>query len=417
MIGYACNFIGDKSLRFRTIRKNNITNENLTEIIAHNLKVLKEIMLYNKKNQIKLFRITSDLIPFGSSEYNTLNWGEVFKEEFTEIGEIIKKADIRVSMHPGQYTVINSLTEDVIERAVLDLNYHDKVLNLLNCDKTSKIVLHIGGVYGNKKEAINRFIENYKKLKLSVKDRLIIENDDRSYNIEEVLYISERTGAPVVYDNLHSKINPPLLEKDDLYWINMARKTWKKEDGRQKVHFSIQDPMKKPGGHSKTIYLNNFKNFYEKNKGSDLDIMLEVKDKNVSAIKCINTLEKDENIKYLEMDWAKYKYNILEKSHKNYLELRKLLKDKNSYPSLEFYNIIEESFEIEESPKDYVNSLNHVWGYFKNKATEKEKNNYFRLIKSYENGLTKGETVKNFLYKLSVKYDKKYLYKSYYFEL
>lgn len=417
MIGYACNFIGDKSLRFRTIRKNNITNEKLTEIISHNLNVLKEIILYNKKNKIKLFRITSDLIPFGSSEFNTLDWGEVFKEEFAEIGRIIKESNMRVSMHPGQYTVINSLREDVIERAFWDLNYHDKVLNLLNCDKTSKIVLHIGGVYGNKEEAIIRFIKNYGRLKPSVKNRLIIENDDKSYNIEEVLYISENTGAPVVYDNLHSKINPPSVEKDDLYWINLAKKTWKKEDGRQKVHFSIQDPDKKPGGHSKTIYINEFKKFYEDTCGGDIDIMLEVKDKNVSAIKCVNTLEKDKNIKYLEMEWAKYKYSILEKSHKSYLEIRKLLKDKKSYPSLEFYNIIEESFEIEESPKDYVNSLNHVWGYFKNKATEKEKNNYFRLLNRYEKGLNKGELVKNFLYKLSVKYDEKYLYKSYYFEL
>ena len=417
MIGYACNFVGDKSFKFRTLRKANITNDKLIEIISHNLNILKEIIIYNKENKIKLFRITSDLIPFGSSDYNTLDWGQVFKKEFEEIGKILKESHMRVSMHPGQYTVINSLREEVIINAFKDLEYHDKILNLLGTDKSSKIVIHIGGVYGDKEEAINRFIENYKKLKPSIKDRLIIENDDKSYNIEEVLYISEKTSAPVVYDNLHNQINPSPMEKNDLYWINKSKKTWKKEDGRQKTHFSMQGHNKKPGGHSETIYINEFKKYYEENLGEKIDIMLEVKDKNVSAIKCVNTLEKDENIKYLEKDWAMYKYIILEKSHKNYLKIRTLLKDKNSYPVLDFYNIIEETFKVDESKKDYINALNHVWGYFKTKSSEKEKNNYLRLIDGYEKEKTKGESVKNFLYKLSLKYDEKYLYKSYYFEL
>ena len=81
-------------------------------------------------------------------------------------------------MHPGQYTVLNSLSESVVENAVDDLKYHAYFLDCLGMDESCKIVQHIGGVYGDKKQAINRFIVNYKRLDESIKKRLIIENDD-----------------------------------------------------------------------------------------------------------------------------------------------------------------------------------------------------------------------------------------------
>ena len=166
-IGYACLNIGTPDTNIRSIMQRNATSEKLMEVTAHNLAALEKIIDYNRKNNIQLFRISSDLIPFGSSPVNTLAWPEIHKEAFDRIGSKIRKSGMRVSLHPGQYTVLNSPTEDVVERAITDLVYHDKILIALGADQTNKIVLHVGGIYGIKKKllsASNRISAAFRKL-------------------------------------------------------------------------------------------------------------------------------------------------------------------------------------------------------------------------------------------------------------
>lgn len=414
-IGYACLTVGVRKTNFKTCILKNATEENLLAIIDHNLESLDNIIDYNIKNNIKLFRISSDIIPFGSSPANSLKWWELFEDKFSQIGSKIKESAMRVSMHPGQYTVLNSPREDVVERAIKDLEYHTTFLDSLNVNKENKIILHIGGVYGDKKSAIHRFIENYKLLDTKVKQRLVIENDDKCFNIEDVLYISKELDIPVIYDNLHNQVLCSDTSKDDNYWINRVNKSWTKGDGPQKIHYSQQDSTKRPGAHSLTIKINEFMDFKE-DLDPDLDIMLEVKDKNLSALKCINATE-NHNFKVLELEWSKYKYSILEYSQVNYQKIRELLKDKKQYPVLEFYNLIEESLEMEEDRASSVNALQHVWGYFKSVASDKEKKRALKMIEDYQAGEINKSRIKNFLNKLAVNYEMDYLIDSYYFSL
>lgn len=123
------------------------------------------------------------------------------------------KGGLRLSMHPGQYTVLNSPNPDVVERAVLDLEYHTEFLDLCGLKEDSKVILHIGGIYGNKVEAKQRFVENYNLLSPNIRKRLIIENDDKLYHVEDVLEIANIAQIPVVFDALHHKVNPPAEEK------------------------------------------------------------------------------------------------------------------------------------------------------------------------------------------------------------
>ena len=236
-IGYACLNIGTPDTNIRSLMQKNATPEKLTEVTAHNLAALEKMIDYNRKNNIKLFRISSDLIPFGSSPVNALPWWDIHAEAFQHIGAKIQKSGMRVSFHPGQYTVLNSPTEDVVERAITDLVYHDKILIALGTDQTNKIVLHVGGIYGDKKEALERFEQNFRRLPEAVRNRLIIENDDRLYNIEDVLTLAHRLHVPAVYDNLHHAINPPPSGGTDPYWIAEVKKTWKAADGNQKIHY------------------------------------------------------------------------------------------------------------------------------------------------------------------------------------
>ncbi|MDS0527773.1 UV DNA damage repair endonuclease UvsE [Clostridium sp. SHJSY1] len=415
-IGYACLTIGVKDANFKSCILKNANEEKLLELISYNLKSLENIIDYNIKNNIKLFRITSDIITFGSNSVNKLNWWDIFNNDFERIGKKIQSSKMRVSMHPGQYTVINSPKEDVVKRSIDDLNYHTKVLDCLGVGKENKMILHIGGVYDNKEEAINRFITNYEYLDKSVKDRLVIENDDKLYNILDVLDIGTKLNIPVVFDNLHNDINSSVEQRSTREWINECKKTWKKEDGKQKIHYSEQDPLKKIGSHSSTISIDNFMKFYEELNREDIDIMLEVKDKNLSAVKCINCTSKNGNIKALEEEWSRYKYKILENSPNNYLEIRQLLKDKNSYPSVEFYNLIEESLKDQESIGNSINAANHIWGYFKDVASEKEKKSFLKIIDDYREGNGSNNKVKSALWKLANKYNQEYLLNSYYFE-
>lgn len=412
-IGYACLTRGVYNTNFKTCSLKTAREENLLKIIHHNLDVLERIIDYNVRMDIKFFRLSSDIIPFGSSEVNKLAWDEIFKEKFQKISEKIKKNNMRISMHPGQYTVLNSLKDIVVERAIEDLEYHNRFLDALEMDARSKIILHIGGVYGDKKSAISRFEENYDRLNPGIKSRLIIENDDKSYNIGEVLEISKRKDIPVVYDNLHNALLPFDESKDDSYYIKLAGESWKSRDGNQKIHYSQSADGKKTGSHSRTIDLEEFHSFL--GSIADVDIMLEVKDKNISALKAKNLIDPRRDIRNLEEEWARYKYNILEHDANIYLEIRELLKDKNSYPVIEFYRLIDKALEKEASQGDSINALSHVWGYFKDLASEGEKKKYDSYINSFKRGTYSINALKNLLLKMALKYDNKYLLESYFF--
>lgn len=414
-IGYACLNIGTPNTTIRSVMQRNATPEKLTEVSAHNLEALEKMVDYNIANDIRLYRISSDLIPFGSSPINTLDWPEIHKEAFDRIGAKIRKSGMRVSLHPGQYTVLNSPTEDVLARAIADLIYHDKILTALGADTTNKIVLHVGGIYADKEAALDRFADNFQHLPESVKNRLVIENDDRLYNIEDVLKLAHRLRIPAVYDNLHHAINPPPLGGNDPYWIAEANKTWKKADGKQKIHYSQQATGKRPGTHTDTIQLVTFLQFYEQLDDPTIDIMLEVKDKNLSAIKCQNVKTENKRMVLLEKEWGRYKYTILEKSAADYQAIRTLLKDKSSYPVGEFYRLIEGALAKETQPGAAENAAQHVWGYFKKKATQQEYEAFAKNIENYRNGTGSLATVKSQLFKLATKYEEKYLMQSLYF--
>lgn len=414
-IGYACLIVGIPGTKMSRVMKKNATPEKLTEVTLANLQAFEKMIDYNIENDIHLFRISSDIIPFGSSPVNQLPWWEIFQEHFERIGNKIKNSKMRVSFHPGQYTVLNSPNEETVARAIEDLRYHTKVLECLGLNQEHKIVLHIGGVYEDKKEASLRFIERYQQLDEAIKQRLIIENDDRLYNIQDVLWIAQKTGAPVVYDNLHHNVNPGPDKGTDEKWITEASKTWKKEDGKQKIHYSQQALDKRLGAHTATTYLEPFLEFYHQLPDKEIDIMLEVKDKNLSAVKCIQATSTEASINHLEKEWAKYKYLVLEHNPGIYQQIRQLLKDKTSFPVIEFYDRIEEAVETEVELGNALNAAQHIWGHLKEKATEKESKAFERKLATVKDEKATIKSLKNQLMKLTQQYEDQYLEHSLYF--
>ncbi|WP_461206585.1 UV DNA damage repair endonuclease UvsE [Clostridium sp. DL1XJH146] len=408
MIGYACIPL---AVPYKTTRKfllKNFTEENFYNAANLNLIDLLRILEYNKNNNINFFRISSDIIPFAGHSINDIKWEKCFENNFSQIGTYIKENNLRVSMHPGQYSVINSPNENVVQNSIKDIDYHSNFLDLLQLDYTHKIVIHIGGVYGNKTEAIERFEKNYQKLSFSSKNRVIIENDDKSYTLQDVLKISNSLNIPVVFDNLHHKCNPSLDWSYKKIFEGVST-TWNLKDGKMKTHYSQADPLKNGRSHSKTIMLKEFLDYYSEIKGFDTDIMLEVKDKNISALKCINSLSINPSKSTLTSEWAKYKYLVMEKDYALYKKGSHMM---NSDTSIEhFYYFIDECISLPYSKGNFINTAEHIWGYFKDKATLREKNSFFKAIKEFDDP----SKIKKRLYNLSLKYNEDYLNSSYYF--
>lgn len=417
-IGYACITRGPAAGAYKTCRKQNATPEYLTTLIEHNLTVLEEMIDFNFQEGIRLFRMSSDIIPFGSDfETNNLDWSILFKDKFEKIGKKIESYKLRVSMHPGQYTVLNSPDSKVIQRSINDLLYHTQFMENLKLDSTHKLILHVGGVYGDKKTAIERFSKTYENLNEAIKKRLIIENDDRLYTVDDVLSISKMTGAPVVFDNLHHQINHSANKKSNAECVEQASSTWSDKDGKPKVHYSEQQSGGRVGAHSESVGIDAFLKFYHDVSPYDIDIMLEVKDKNFSARKCLLSTTSNPDIANLEEEWSRYKYIVLEKSPSLYKEIRELLKDKKSYPVVTFYRLIEKALSEPLQNGPAINALDHVWGYVKNQVSEKEKTKYSLLKEASENNLDDLKKAKKYLHKLASKYDSDYLLQSLYFYL
>lgn len=412
-VGYACLNKDIVNNSYKTCRIENVSSDKLYELIKHNLNVLEETIDYNITHNNKMYRLSSSLIPFASLDVMSIDWEFDFKDTWLRIAQKIKEGEIRISMHPGQYTVLNSPTENVVENSIKELEYHVKVLKLLGGNSTHKIILHIGGIYGDKKEAINRFIHNYSRLEGSIKEHLVIENDDRLYTLEDVLYISSKTKIPVVFDNLHHEINPSLSQWSTQECILKVLATWSSKDGRPKMHYSQQDSTKKPGSHSNTIYIHPFLKDYAKYFSSfAVDVMLEVKDKNRSFEK-ISLLIEPNQIK-LEKVWAAYKYWVMSYSYKEYQSIRKLFKNNQWVDPIDFFSIIDHIHSLPFSIPNFINTCEHVWGYFKKLATPKEKDKFFDLLVKVKERQVDPELMRKYLKRLSIKYEVIYLLQTYF---
>lgn len=420
-IGYASKTLAVPEANMRSVIQRLATPDRLACVIASNLAALDAALAYNARNGIRLFRISSDVIPFGSSPVNQLDWTADFAPQLAALGAKAHRSGMRLSMHPGQYTVLNSPDAGVVERAVADLVYHAAFLDALGLDASAKIVLHVGGVYGDKPAALDRFARAYEKLPPYVRRRLVIENDDRLFTAHDVLELSRRTGAPVVFDTLHHELNHKAGGPSWIDLLDAAQATWKREDGPQKIHYAQQAPGRRPGSHSDTIAIDAFLAFHRElaaHRGPhDMpDIMLEVKDKNISTLKCI-LCTRDEGIAALEREWARYKYAVLEHDQASYQALRQLLKDKQAYPAVPFYETVEHALALPADPGSFRNAAHHVWGYVSNLATPQERAAFERLMHRFECGEAPSEAVKHRLHLLAERYGQTYLLESYYFDL
>ena len=298
-IGYPCiNRTLDCSAS-STFRLKSYSEAHLKASIQNNLNCLQRILQFNLQHKLFFFRISSDLVPFASHPINKFSWQKHFQDEFEGIGEFIIKNRIRISMHPDQFTLINSIKDEIFERSKKELLYHVEILDLMKLDISAKMQIHVGGAYGDKKLSMERFIKRFNRLPDSVIRRLVIENDDKLYDLNDCLKISGEIQIPVLFDVFHHKLNNSTSQTmKELF--RLIEKSWNvKRDGVPMVDYSSQEPNGLPRQHSETINLEDFGMFMKQTESFDFDLMLEIKDKEKSAIKALE---------YAANDWRLRKF-------------------------------------------------------------------------------------------------------------
>jgi UV DNA damage endonuclease len=277
--------------------------------LCTSLENVAQILRYAAELGIRMYRLSSNIAPYYTDLTRPQFGGQLeeARSNLETVGALSRSLDIRLSMHPGQYTVLNSPSEGVYEAAVRELQYASDVLDYMGQPPDNKVIVHIGGAYGDKPAAMRRWIERYPLLPERVRARLVIENDDTIFNVAEALYLSGETGVPVVFDNLHHRVNPgplaaPMSEREAM---ERCLATWPRGQV-PKIHYSDQRTedvvvrikgkgtrTQKPsaGAHADYVDPTAFAHFLSAMHGLQFDVMFEAKAKELAVVRVMSYLK------------------------------------------------------------------------------------------------------------------------------
>lgn len=266
----------------------------LTEITTLNLNNLEQILIYNIKNNIHFYRMSSNIIPLATHNKVDYDALKIFKEKLEHLGELINKNNLRVDIHLDPYCVLNSTNKDVVNSTINIIKFHKNMLKEMNI-KTN-MIMHIGSNTFGKQNSIKRFINNFKLLDEESKKLIILENDDKIFNIKDTLEICKTLNIPMVLDYHHHICNNDNLKLED--YIEEIFKTWKNDI--PKIHLSSPKNKKEYRSHHDYIDINDFINLIKTiNINKDFDIMIEAKEKDEALFKLTREL-KYKNYKFID---------------------------------------------------------------------------------------------------------------------
>ena len=276
----------------RTIIQRKIKELGIDELksrVTKNLEDLIKMIEWNENNGIKVFRISSDLFPHKTNPDVESYTFDFAKELLKKAGDLAKKYNQRITMHPGQYNVVGTPNLKSFEKTIDDLEYQATVLDLMGMDKDSVMVVHGGGIYGDKELTKQRWCRQFYKLPKNVQERLVLENCEKCFSIKDCLDVSKQINIPVVFDTHHfdcyNKLHPgERFDCPDNYIPDILL-TWKFRGIKPKFHVSEQGSGR-CGHHSDYIetipeYLLNIYKKY----GVEIDVMIEAKKKELSIFK------------------------------------------------------------------------------------------------------------------------------------
>ncbi|KAI9043924.1 uncharacterized protein KD926_002303 [Aspergillus affinis] len=212
-----------------------------------NARDVVKILRWNDRYGIKFMRLSSEMFPFASHKEYGYKLAPFAAEALGDAGRVIAELGHRVSVHPGQFTQLGTPREDVVESSIRDLEYHSEMLQLLRLppqqDRDAVMILHMGGVFGDKEATLDRFRQNYQGLSQDIKNRLVLENDDVSWSVHDLLPICEELNIPLVLDFHHHNIIFDSTQLrggtlDIMQLFDRIKATWTRKNITQKMHYS-----------------------------------------------------------------------------------------------------------------------------------------------------------------------------------
>lgn len=259
----------------------------VSELVLLNVKDLYKILTWNHENGIGMYRMSSDMFPW-MSEYDLNDLPDFLeiKEILEDCGTFAKSTGQRLTFHPSPYGVLASLNESVVVKALKELEQHAEIMDLMGLERShnNPINIHVNTTKPSKEEAAGRFCENFSLLSESVRNRLVVEIDDKKSQYTSVdLYewIHKKIGIPITFDYLHNFCNPPGLSEEESLCLCLS--TWP-EGISPLTHYSesrkiFEDQNSKELAHTDWIY-NRIETY-----GKSFDIELEVKMKDKALLK------------------------------------------------------------------------------------------------------------------------------------
>ena len=218
---FLVNEMEEKSLQLGRYRSGKYTPDYIRKTYIHNIDSLVRMLPKIRSSGVRLFRMSSALLPLADQVDRSLWDNEQLISSLKKAGDFIKSHDMRLTTHPGQFCVLSSDSETVVDNAFRELSIHAWMMDSMGLDVSPKWAINIHGGKMNKTEALLRRID---KLPDNVRGRLTLENDESCYNIVDLLEVYQRSGVPVCFDTHHHVFNDGGLSTEEAH--EASAETW-----------------------------------------------------------------------------------------------------------------------------------------------------------------------------------------------
>jgi UV DNA damage endonuclease len=261
--------------------------QRLSDLALANADALQAALTYCAQHGVGAFRISSDILPVRThprAGYRMADLPESREivRRFRACGRFARERGLRTLFHPDQFVVLNSPDKGIVRRAVADLEHHAEMAEWVGADV---INVHGGGAYGDKDGALRRLEVTLGGLPAGVRQRLTLENDERTFAPADLLPVCRRTGIPMVYDVHHHRCLPDGGSESQA--THDALGTWNREPV---LHLSSpRDGWKgrAPHRHHDYIALSDFPSAWRR---LDATVEIEAKAKELAVLRLMRDL-------------------------------------------------------------------------------------------------------------------------------
>jgi UV damage endonuclease UvdE len=183
-----------------------VAEEKLWDLMKQNIESTRKLVerVGNLDEHLRMVRISSDILPVYTQADYSYFWRKpdviaYLEKHFAKVGDIARDRDVRLSMHPGQFTVLASENPGIVERSIEEFEYHADMVRWMGYGKSFqdfKINVHISG-----KQGPAGIRAAYKRLTPEARNCITIENEENAWGLDDCISISDL--VPIVLDIHH----------------------------------------------------------------------------------------------------------------------------------------------------------------------------------------------------------------------